>query len=238
MDVLIEGRGLPCIVALHGIQGTRGSWSRVVEAFGGDARFVLPNLRGRAAARRGAVVADHSLAAYAADATDAIVEHAGRPFFLAGWSMGVSVALEYLRIGLGPRPDGLILLSGSPCLAETRWFRGRGDALLADIVAREARLGLLDAADRDAVAMTWTAIAGTDQRSLLPSIDIPTLVIHGSDDEDSPWAHAGWLVDGLPSARLVTLAGIGHSVLTQAPARVADEMRDFIATTTRPQEIA
>lgn len=238
MDVRIEGAGLPCIVALHGIQGTRSSWSPVVDALAGEARFVLPNLRGRGSAMRGASAADYGLVGYAADATEAIVEHAGRPFFLAGWSMGVSVVLEYLRLGLGPRPDGLILLSGTPCLAQVKWFRGKGAELRADVVAREARLGLLDAADRDAVAMTWSAIAGTDQRPALASIDVPTLVLHGRDDEDSPWSHAGWLVDGLPNARLVTLDGVGHGVLAQASARVADEMRTFLAATARTRQFA
>jgi pimeloyl-ACP methyl ester carboxylesterase len=127
----------------------------------------------------------------------------------------------------------MILMSGSPVLQQTRWFHETEHAaLLEEIAAREQRLGLRDAADHDAVAWTWQSISHSDQRALLPMLDVPTLIVHGSADEDSPWTHAQLLKRGLPQARLSTIDDAMHSILTQNTARVADEMRTFLSDIT------
>jgi len=121
---------------------------------------------------------------------------------------------------------------GSPWLAGTRWFSGDGEELLAQIAARERRLGLQEAADHAAVAWTWTAIRDTDQRAALPTIDLPTQILHGRADADSPWAHAEMLAAGIAGARFVGIEGAGHSLLTQHTGLVAQQMRRFIESLT------
>ena len=229
-DVVECGDGPLRVVALHGIQGTRDSWMPVARRLGDAARWVLPNLRGRGAALRGQGAADYTLAHYAEDVRAVVARHVppAVPWVLAGWSMGVSVTLEYLIRNAGPRPAGLLLLSGTPALCEASWFKaGEPAALLAEITAREEALGLRVAADREAVAATWTAIRSTDQRPHLKDIDIPTLVIHGRQDADSPWSHAQQLVDGLANARLLTLEDGGHGIPSSHTDRVADAARTF-----------
>ncbi|HEX6674794.1 MAG TPA: alpha/beta fold hydrolase [Actinomycetes bacterium] len=49
-------------------------------------------------------------------------------------------------------------------------------------------------------------------RGPLSSIDVPTLVIHGSADPMFPLAHGKALADEIPGARLLTLEGAGHGV--------------------------
>lgn len=229
MDVVVTGVGPVTIVAVHGIQGTRAAWSALSRELDGDARFVLPNLRGRGNATRGTGVDDYRLERLADDLEEVVRVHAAEaPFVLAGWSMGVSVSLEYLSRAGVPRPKGLVLMSGTPMLDHAHWFRERGGALVDEIAEREVRLGLVEAADRDAAAWTWEAIRNTNQMRLLATIDIPTLIIHGSDDADSPWTHAECLAAGLPDARLCTLPRVGHSVLKDAGADVARELRAFL----------
>lgn len=234
-DVVCSGMGAHTIVAIHGIQGTRASWQPLAQTLQSEARWILPNLRGRAAALRGNGIEDYTLEKFAGDIADLIEQHVQpSPYVLAGWSMGVSVALstigELQRRGLA-LPQAMVLMSGSPVLRQTSWFRAAGHAaLLKKIAEREQRLGLRDAADRDAVAWTWQAIGSTDQRPLLSSIDIPTLIVHGSADEDSPWPHAQLLAQGLPRATLRTIDGGMHSILTQNTARVASEIRAFLSS--------
>jgi len=234
MDVVCRGGGGITIVALHGIQGTRASWQPLTEALGEQVRWVLPNMRGRAAAFRGQGSADYSLEEFAADIARVIACYVTTPrYVLAGWSMGVSVTLATMALlkeqGV-PLPQALILMSGSPVLQQTSWFHADGhEALLQEIATREQRLGLRDAADRDAVAWTWHSISQTDQRALLPTMDLPVLIVHGSADEDSPYAHARMLADGLPQARLYTIDQAMHSILTQNTAQVAEAMRAFIS---------
>jgi pimeloyl-ACP methyl ester carboxylesterase len=146
--------------------------------------------------------------------------------------------MELLQRRPDLRPQGLILLSGTPCLRLTSWFTGEGAQLTAEVAARERRLGLVEAADHDAVAWTWAAIRATDQRPLLERIDVPALVLHGSADEDSPWLHGRWLAEGLPRATLVTLPDAGHGLLSTATDTVAREIEQFIARVARHEETA
>ncbi|WP_024538745.1 alpha/beta fold hydrolase [Comamonas badia] len=229
-DVVELGDGLLRVVALHGIQGTRDSWVPVATRLADAARWVLPNLRGRGAAPRGRGTADYALDPYAGDVRAVVARHVppGVPWVLAGWSMGVSVALQYLIRDAGPRPAGLLLLSGTPALCEAPWFKAsEPGALLAEISAREEALGLRVAADREAVAATWTAIRATDQRPHLKDISIPALVIHGRQDADSPWAHAVQLAQSLPAARLLTLEDGGHGIPSSHADPIAAVARGF-----------
>lgn len=234
LDVISCGEGNLTIVAVHGIQGTRTSWQPLTETLQGDVRWVLPNLRGRAEAFRGKGSADYTLEKFAAEIVAVIQRHVHTPrFVLAGWSMGVSVTLATMALlqkeGLN-LPQALILMSGSPMLQQTSWFHEvEHAALLQEIAAREQRLGLKNPADRDAVAWTWQAISNTDQRTLLLTLNLPVLIVHGSADEDSPYTHAQWLQQGLPQASLRTIDGGAHSILTQNTARVAEEIHGFLS---------
>jgi len=225
MDTITLGDGPNTVVALHGIQGTRDAWLPVAKQLSSHARFILPNLRGRGSAVRCASVQDYSLREYAHDVEEVVRSTLdGRPFVLAGWSMGVSVALQYVAIASGPQPRQLVLLSGTPKLCDAKWFHGEQGDLMNEIANREARLGLRNAADHNAVALTWLAIRDSDQRPLLSNVEQPTLVVHGREDEDSPWDHGVELSSGLPNARLVSIDGAGHSLLTANTAHVCDEL--------------
>lgn len=223
MDVIVEGTGPCTVVALHGIQGTRGSWRAVVERVG-NVRWVLPNLRGRGSAWRGEAPQHYALAQYAHELGEVVRAHVpAGPWVIAGWSLGVSVALEALAQGSLPRPHAMLLVSGSPALCETQWFEGEGEALGRSVVARRQRLGLHDHADDAAVQFTWQAIRQSDQRALLAGLDVPAVVLHGLADDDCPPAHATWLARGL-NAPCHLLEGVGHSVLAQAPDAVATQL--------------
>jgi class 3 adenylate cyclase len=50
-----------------------------------------------------------------------------------------------------------------------------------------------------------------DIRNVLPSVRVPTLVIHVKDDRVIPYEGGQGLADGIPGARLVTFQGIDHA---------------------------
>lgn len=225
------------ILAIHGIQGTSAAWTPVARACAAHARFILPNLRGRGDAARGQGAQDYTLEAFGQDLSEAVTQHIGNePFILAGWSMGVSVALEYLRQTDSPQPYGLILLSGTPRPGQAPWFSQQGDQLLSEIAAREKRLNLAVAADHQAVAWTWDAMRDVDHSADLHGIKLPTLIIQGSADPDTPVAHARWLSEGIPNADLHIIEGAGHSLLTENTAFVAQRIQGFIAKLQNPEE--
>ncbi|WP_428851798.1 alpha/beta fold hydrolase [Imbroritus primus] len=235
MDCIQVGAGPVQIVALHGIQGTRAAWLPLADMLADAATFTLPNLRGRGTAVRAAGPGGYALEAYAADAAEAIEARVRGPFILAGWSMGVSVALAYLARTGARRPTGLCLVSGTANLPEAPWFAATdAEALLAEVRARELRLGLKEAADHAAVVATWQAIRAQRQAGQLAAVREPALVIHGRDDGDSPWSHALALCAGLPHASLLGIGGAGHSVLTHNTEQVAAVLRGFLPVLSSP----
>lgn len=226
--------GFP-VVALHGIQGTNDSWLPLATTLGETFRFILPNMPGRGDAGEPVSPQACSAGEFARIASEVITQEVGdRPYALAGWSMGVSVILElmaHLANGTACHraPAALVLLSGTAQLTEVDWFTSTDDAaLLAEIEAREARLGLKHAARPSVVAWTWRALKPVSHLSNLSLVRAPTLIVHGSDDEDCPVAHAQRMREDIRGASLHVIPGARHSILTQNTREVAALMRDFL----------
>jgi pimeloyl-ACP methyl ester carboxylesterase len=230
MGIAKVGAGGALVVAVHGIQGTRSVWMPVARELQNEAMFILPNLRGRGRAARGSSVEDYGLGAFADDLSDAInSEVRERPHWLAGWSMGVSVALEYLSRSDVRPPEGVILVSGTAAIREVRWFRAEDDkSLLREIAAREKRLELKEAADHDAVAWTWQAIRSTDQRAILERLDLPALILHGSKDTDCPSSCADSLAEKIHGAERHIFIDAGHTLPVTHADVVAKAIRRFL----------
>ena len=72
------------------------------------------------------------------------------------------------------------------------------------------------------------SFAETDLRSVLPTIDVPTLVLHGEADTRSPLSVGRALHDAIPGARLTVLPGIGHASNVQAPEAFNAAVRRFL----------
>lgn len=229
-DVWVAGRGPVTVVAVHGIQGTRGAWLPLAEQLADQCTFVLPNLPGRGTAPPPDSARACSLDAWAEVLRRTLRTHVRGAFVLAGWSMGVSVALAYLagapKHPGQPVPTELLLVSGTPRLNAVQWFEPAApEALLEAIAMRERRLGLGEAADHRTVAWTWESIRQTDQRDVLGQVRCRTLVIHGSEDDDCPLAHGEMLASGIADAELLVLHGAGHGVLTQRMQEIARHLR-------------
>ncbi len=60
------------------------------------------------------------------------------------------------------------------------------------------------------IAQFWRVDSDTDVRELLPSIRVPTLVVHRQDDSEVPIEHGRYLAEHIPGAELVELPGSMH----------------------------
>ena len=68
-----------------------------------------------------------------------------------------------------------------------------------------------------------------DVRHLLPTIHVPTLILHRSDDALVPVAAGRYLADHIPGAKYIELPGSDHMVVDQETEDViADEIEEFI----------
>ncbi|WP_285244555.1 alpha/beta hydrolase [Pseudarthrobacter sp. fls2-241-R2A-127] len=158
-----------------------------------------------------------------------------------GTSMGGYVALEIIRQAPG-RVTALALVSTSARAdtAEQIQARARQSALVEDgqfnALIDAAFPGVVAAGNEldDALLATWRAmttpvgadaflrqqqavVQRADLRSLLPSIDCPTAIIHGAQDRLIPLAAAEEMAAAMPSASFTVLDGAGHLVFHEQP---------------------
>jgi pimeloyl-ACP methyl ester carboxylesterase len=66
-----------------------------------------------------------------------------------------------------------------------------------------------------------------DIRQVLPAVRVPTLVLHGADDEIVPPEAARYLARRIPGAQFVELPGVGHLALGAAD-RIGAEAKRFL----------
>jgi 3-oxoadipate enol-lactonase len=75
------------------------------------------------------------------------------------------------------------------------------------------------------IMLQMQAIAGHDTSARLPSLDLPTLVIHGDADAMLPVGNGRMIAGLVPGARLEVLEGVGHMFWWEEPARSAELLR-------------
>jgi pimeloyl-ACP methyl ester carboxylesterase len=72
-----------------------------------------------------------------------------------------------------------------------------------------------------------------DVREVLPTIRVPTLVLHRGGDHDVDVAEGRYLASKIPGAKFVELPGDDHWISAGNPGEIADEIEEFL-TGTRP----
>ncbi len=109
------------------------------------------------------------------------------------WAIRAEDREEYVRNGIATWGDGSSLAALSPS----------ADARLRDWYAKLQRL----AASPGMAGKLMRMNGEVDVRAVLPSIQVPTLVLHRTADRFIDIRHSRYLVDHIPGARLVELPG-------------------------------
>jgi pimeloyl-ACP methyl ester carboxylesterase len=86
---------------------------------------------------------------------------------------------------------------------------------------------------RDNIRRATIRVAGhvaaeTDLRAMLPSIDIPTLLLHGDADARSPLSAAKAIHAAIPDSDLVILPGLGHACTVEDPDACSGAIERFV----------
>jgi pimeloyl-ACP methyl ester carboxylesterase len=97
-----------------------------------------------------------------------------------------------------------------------------------------ARAAFLEIASRRAVAVPVImaqaqACAAHDTSARLPGLTVPTLVVHGTEDEMLPVENGRLIASLIPDARLEILDGVGHLFFWELPERSAALVREHAA---------
>jgi pimeloyl-[acyl-carrier protein] methyl ester esterase len=176
---------------------------------------------------------------------------------LIGWSMGAQLALQLCRQA-PEKISGLVLVAGTPLFcsagdfchglprAEARSMELRIKRNLQKASSEFFSLmfapGELSRGDLGKVAANRVArlpdvniateslheLIHADLRELLPAIEIPTLVIHGSEDRICLPGASQYMADRLPDAELLSFEGIGHAPFISSAERFNSALAAFV----------
>ena len=99
-----------------------------------------------------------------------------------------------------------------------------------DEEAAKAWLGRLQTASmtpRDAIAFMQMGLE-IDVRDVVPSVRVPTLIVHRVDDPICHVENARYLAQHIPGARYVELPGYTHVPWADSGSEILDEIREFL----------
>jgi len=258
LAVEVTGSG-PGLVLVHGFGGAKEDFSDHVDALARDHRVAIFDHRGHGASDKPERVDAYSLDRLAAD-TLAVAGALGFDRFrLLGHSMGGMVARR-LVLAHPERVEALMLMDTSPGAvasvdpdlfeaAATIALEQGKDVLkpLLDAAATletpayrrllDERAGYREFCDRkwaDLSGVMWGAMAREmarqpDELARMAAIACPTLVIVGEQDE--PFLAASQaMADTISGARLVVIAGAGHSPQFENPGAWIAAVREFLGS--------
>lgn len=244
-----KGEGIP-LVLLHGALSDSREWHRQLDELSDDFTVVAWDAPG--CGRSDDPPETFRLPDYA-DCLAAFIEEIGlvRPHVL-GLSFGGGLALElYRRHPAIPR--SLILASayagwaGSlpPEVVEERLQQGLLQSGLPPEQVVEMWIPTLftksvstDVIKETAAIMSefhpigmramLLAFAEADLRDMLPTIEVPTLLLYGEADQRSPLNVAESLHARIPGSKLVVIQDVGHMSNLEAPEIFNTEVRNFL----------
>src|SRR5205814_6305054 len=117
----------------------------------------------------------------------------------------------------------------------SNWGTGEALHVLVPSVKSLAQLGMLErmSASPGMARATVEAVFRIDVRSVLPTIQAPTIVIHATHDP-IPVQGGRYLADHIPGARLVEVGGHDHAPWTSDPDRINRVIEEFLTGTHAP----
>lgn len=240
----------PVVVFIHGAQQDHSCWVLQSRWFAYHGFSVLaPDLPGHGRSAGAALPSVEQLAEWIVALLDAVgVERAT----LVGHSMGSLVALE-AAARFPQRVDRAVLIGASlpmpvaPLLLDLcRDDEPKAAALInAWSYSPTAQLGgspvpglWLVGTNRQLMARQRPGVLFRDMSACnayarrpdsLADLAVPVLIVAGSADRMTPPKAAKALLEYMPHARLVTIAGSGHALMAEKPDAVLDALREFIA---------
>lgn len=233
-----EPAGKPVLLLVHGAGGSRLDWPAELRHLPNTAVIAI-DLPGHG---RSTPPAHSAISDYANDVQAFIKALELERVVVAGHSMGGAIAQE-LAIRHSPEVVGLVLvgtgakLRVSPALLEMlqRDFATAvatvpqyAFAPNAPDSLRQAHQSRLAQNDPAVVYGDFAACDVFDARAQLGQINVPTLVISGSEDKMTPPKYGRYLADHIPRAAFTLIENAGHMLALEQPERVTAVIQQFL----------
>lgn len=244
----VDGAG-PALTLVHGVGARLESWDEVVTRLAPRFRVIRLDLRGHG--RSGPIEGACTLDDFVDDVRHVWDRLGIAKTHLAGFSLGGLIAqalaladperIERLAIvsavaGRTPeerekvarrlellKTEGIASIVG---LAEERWFTPEFRAAEPEKVKR--RLAEMQANDPRNYVAAYTVFATGDLGDRVHLIRHPTLVATGENDVGSNARMARMMHEKIGGSKLVILPRLRHSLLVEAPDKVAELLLDFL----------
>jgi non-heme chloroperoxidase len=249
----------PPVVLLHGWAASSVAWADQLADPGLTAghHLIAPDLRGHG--ESGVAEAGYDDPAVWAGDLAAVLEHAGAPAVVVGWSYGGLVLTDYLRERGSAGIAGIVLVGAVTEIGAGRPGGTVGRALagvMREVLSEDPAVAvpaLLSLTER----MTAEPATGTQlQRRLadslrvpprvrralfrrdlgsadvLAEVDVPALVVHGDADEVIDPAAGEYAVGKIPGARGRWFSNVGHMPFAERVGEFDDLLRVFAGSVT------
>ena len=245
--------GVP-VLLIHGFPLSSVLWEPQIAELADASRLIAPDLRGHG--NTSATPPPYTMEQLAIDCVNLLDDiGVNRPFVVAGLSMGGYVAFEVFR--QYPGMVAGMILAGTRAGADNEEGKKARDAaanlvreqgvsalveqMLPKLLAPAAYQDNPDLVEFVREMMLETSVDGAlgalmamrdrpDSLSTLPEIDVPTLIIHGSEDQIIPTSEAETMHQAIPDSRLVIIPGAGHLVNLEQPEAFNEAVRAFLET--------
>jgi pimeloyl-ACP methyl ester carboxylesterase len=243
----VSGKTGRALVFVHGVGSTAAIWDAQIGNFAGEFQCAAVELRGNGVFED----PDPSLItreAFADDVLDACDALRFERFTLVGCSLGGVVGFELAQRARA-RMDAMVIVGSFARYPNAQRYAGDVCEAVADAgdmrafaEKRASKLGLPPGRLTETIEQmacksvacymastqaTWTA----DYRRVLPSIDIPVLVLCGEHDSIAPLVLSEEIAAAVAGSRLEVVEGAGHVANADAPGRFNALLRDFLSAT-------
>lgn len=244
--------GGPPVVLVHGWAASSRAWRHQLAALT-ECRVLAVDLRGHGESGDAPLESYADPAVWAADLA-AVLDDAGRPAVLVGWSYGGLVITDYVRergtagvaglmlVGaiteLGKHPGGAVgpawtglmrpALDEDPEVAvpALTTLVGRMTVTPASGELRQQRIGeTLRVAPSVRRALFRREVTSAD---VLGAVSVPTLVVHGSEDTVISPSAAEFAAGKIPGASLRWFPDVGHMPFDERPDEFNDALRELV----------
>jgi len=236
------GSGAP-IVLLHGWCLDRRMWMYQEEALAATHRVISPDLPGFGASR--GLAGPYTLERYTDELAALLAELGAHGATVCGFAFGAMVALSTVAAGKG-RDIGRVIAIGVPSASTAPYprmpkamrrdwpeFARRSAQAILKNVPSPATLDWLAAmygATALPVALAGVEIlASFEPAAIVQGVTVPTLFIHGADDDVVPPRVSQECAAKMRDARVELVAGSGHLAVLDQPQRVAELIAAFAA---------
>ena len=131
-----------------------------------------------------------------------------------------------------PDDEQIARLQGVGRAIRDSWGSGEAMQFFTPSIRSRQQLGMIErvSASPGMARATVAALSGLDVRPILPVLNVPTLVIHATDDI-VPVQMGRYLADHIPGARLLEVAGQDHAPWLTQPEVTISAVEDFLTGT-------